>query len=342
MTCKTIFKYLPGIILTTLFFLGAGCSQEKTSVYMRIAGFTQGTTYHITYEYPDTIDFQQEVDSVLKSFDHSLSTYDSTSIIFAVNRNLDVTTDSLFNYVFDKSREVYDQSDGLFDITVMPLVNAWGFGPGLKEKMNPHHIDSLLQFVGMDKVRIENNKVLKSDPRVQLDVNALAQGYSVDIVVQYLEKKGITNYVVEIGGEIRARGVNPEGKVWRIGIDKPEFGNFIPGAELQAIISLKDKSLATSGNYRKYYEENGVKYTHSLDPKTGYPAKQSLLSATIIADDCITADAYATVCMVGGLEKSKEILNQHPELEAYLIYGDDSGIYQLFITPGMKALIAED
>jgi thiamine biosynthesis lipoprotein len=336
-------KFFFQITLLAGFFISSSChTPGKNGVYVKIAGFTQGTTYHITYEMPDTSNLQTQVDSILHAFDLSLSSYDSTSVISKINRNEDVTVDDLFTRVFIKSDEVFKASGGIFDITVMPLVNAWGFGPGHKEKMDPARIDSLLQFVGMEKVKLVGGKIIKTDPRVQLDVNALAQGYSVDIVCGFLDKLGSDNYMVEIGGEIRAKGLNPSGKVWRIGIDKPEFGNMIPGAELEAVVELKNKSLATSGNYRKYYEENGVKYTHSIDPETGYPAKQSLLSATIIAGDCITADAYATVCMVGGLEKSKEILAKHPELEAYLIYGDDTGLYQLYVTEGMKGLVAKD
>jgi FAD:protein FMN transferase len=333
-------------LLTIIFLIivisNACDGPDKTGVYIKIAGFAQGTTYHITYEMTDTIDLQPQVDSILHAFDLSLSEYDSNSVISKINRNENVVIDDLFTDVFRKSDEVFKASGGIFDITVMPLVNAWGFGPKAREVVDSARIDSLLEFVGMEKVKLENGKVIKSDPRVQLDVNALAQGYSVDIVTRFLDGLGAKNYMVEIGGEIRAKGINPTGKIWRIGIDKPEFGNIIPGAELEAVVELKNKALATSGNYRKYYEENGIKYTHSIDPKTGYPAKQSLLSASIIADDCITADAYATVCMVGGLNKSKEILAQHPELEAYLIFGDDTGVYQLFVTQGMKQMVVEE
>ncbi len=329
------------VILLFLLFIGACSSNDKQGVYIKIAGFAQGTTYHITYEMKDTIDLQPQIDSILQAFDQSLSSYDSLSVISKINRNEDVILDPLFVEVFNKSGEVFKASGGIFDITVMPLVNAWGFGPKSRVKVDSSLIDSLLEFVGMEKVKLENNRIVKTDQRVQLDVNAIAQGYSVDIVSEFLDRCGAVNYMVEIGGEIRTKGVNPSAKLWRIGIDKPEFGNIMPGAELEAILELTNKSLATSGNYRKYYEENGIKYTHSIDPKTGYPAKQSLLSATIVADDCITADAYATVCMVGGLEKSKEILAAHPELDAYLIYGDDTGVYQLFVTDGMKANVSQ-
>ncbi len=330
------------LIVACLLFSAACNTSVKNGVYFKIAGFAQGTTYHITYELFDTVDLKPQVDSILMAFDRSLSSYDTNSIISKINRNEDVIVDDLFMKVFVASDEVHRFSDGLFDITVMPLVNSWGFGPGTRQEMDSARIDSLLEFVGMEKVKIENGRLVKTDSRIQIDVNAIAQGYSVDIVAGFLEDMGSVNYMVEIGGEVRAKGVNPTGRIWRIGIDKPEFGNMIPGADLEAVVELNNKSLATSGNYRKYYEENGVKYTHSIDPKTGYPAKQSLLSATIIADNCMMADAYATVCMVGGLEKSKEILALHPELEAYLIFGDESGIYQLYVTEGMSKRIVTE
>jgi FAD:protein FMN transferase len=337
-----MFKILT-LPLVIVFFIFSSCSSsEKNGVYLKIAGFTQGTSYHITYELKDTVDLQPQIDSILHAFDLSLSSYDSSSIISKINRNEDVVVDASFEEVFNKSLDVFIASSGIFDITVMPLVNAWGFGPGPRERMDSAQIDSLLDFVGMEKVKMVNHRVIKTDPRVQLDVNALAQGYSVDIVTEFLDGLGSKNYLVEIGGEIRAKGVNGNGNTWRVGIDKPEFNNMVPGADLVAILELENKSLATSGNYRKFYEENGVKYTHSIDPHTGYPAKQSLLSATIVADDCITADAYATVCMVAGLEKSKEILRLHPELDAYLIYGDDTGTYQLYVTKGMKGKVVEE
>jgi len=329
------------LLIVSLLVFAACKAPVKKGVYSKAAGFAQGTTYHITYELPEMTDLQPSIDSILNAFDFSLSSYDTNSVLSKINRNEDVIVDEMFAVVFKKSYEVFTASDGIFDITVMPLVNAWGFGPGTRENVNEINIDSLLEFVGMEKVILQNNKVVKSDPRIQLDVNAIAQGYSVDVVSGFLDSLGSQNYLVEIGGEIRAMGVNPSGNIWRVGIDKPEFGNMIPGAELEAIVELSNKSLATSGNYRKYYEENGVKYTHSIDPKTGYPAQHSLLSATIIADDCISADAYATVCMVAGLSKSIEILDEHPELDAYLIYGDEAGVYQLFLSSGMKKMITE-
>ena len=317
------------------------CKSHEKGVYCKINGFTQGTTYNITYLAPDTIDYQPEIDSILRDFDMSLSSYIENSIISRINRNdPNIIADNYFNFVFRKSEKIYKESDGLFDITVMPLVNVWGFGPGKKETISKSLIDSLLQFIGMDKVQLIDNRIIKSDPRIQIDVNAIAQGYSVDVVSGFLESTGISNYMVEIGGEVKVKGKNPNGQLWRVGIDRPEYGNMIPGDKLQAIIRLSNRALATSGNYRKFYEENGIKYAHTIDPKTGYPAKDSLLSATILADDCISADAYATVCMVSGFEKSKELLENHKELDGYLIYGDETGWYKVFYTEGMKSIIA--
>ncbi|RLD35575.1 MAG: FAD:protein FMN transferase, partial [Bacteroidetes bacterium] len=208
-------------------------------------------------------------------------------------------------------------------ITVGPLVNAWGFGPGRKKDMDSMIVDSLLQYVGMNKVKLINNKIVKKIPEIKLDVNAIAQGYSVDVVSNFFKEKRINNFLVEIGGELRTNGTKKNGALWKVGVDKPYDNNYIPGQNLQIILKLKDCSLATSGNYRKFFEKDGVKYSHSINPKTGYPVKDSLLSATIIAKDCLTADAYATACMVMGLEKSKVFISERDDLEAYLIYSSE-------------------
>jgi len=313
------------------------CNPVPVGEYQNLQGFTQGTTYHITYQHPENRNLGEEVDSLLRHFDASLSSYDSTSIISAVNRNeTGVQTDSLFRAVFRESARVYQVSGGAFDITLAPLINAWGFGPGERQDLDSVLVDSLLQFVGMDKISLNGEKVHKTDPHVKLNVNAIAQGYSVDVVSAYLEEVGCRNFMVEIGGEIRTRGVNTKGNFWRIGIDRPEFGNMIPGKQLQVIISLHNRSLATSGNYRKFYEKDGVKITHSIDPVTGFPKASSLLSVTILCDECMTADAYATACMVLGLERAKDFIENQKGVDAYFIYGDDFGTYQVWSTKGMK------
>lgn len=310
--------------------------------YKSIAGFTQGTTFHITYKSKKGEDLTASVDSLLENFNLSLSIYNDNSIISRFNRNdPDVRADELFTEVFRKSEEVYRMTDGAFDITVAPIVNALGFG-SRKDTLNVDStmIDSLLQYVGMAKVSLKDGKIEKANPQVKLDVNALAQGYAVDLVSRFLEDRGIRHYLVEIGGEIRARGKNAEGQVWRVGIDKPEEGNTIPGADLQAIIRLRGRSLATSGNYRKFYERNGIKFVHIVNPKTGYPAISNLLSATVITKDCMTADAYATALMVLGLDRSVQFL-QDKRLDAYLVYADAQGQFRVYATPGLKKFIQD-
>lgn len=327
------------IIVTISLLVIASLYLCNTKKYYKIRGFAQGTTFNIIYEGEE--DFESEIVELLHRFDMSLSTYVDSSIISRINWNDEgVETDELFEQFFEKSREVYNMSDGYFDITVAPLVNAFGFGFTKKAEVDSALIDSIMEFVGMDKVDFRDGKLIKSDPRIMLDGNAIAQGQSVDFIADFLENQGITNYLVEIGGEIRAKGINDHGELWHVGIDKPIENSDEQNRALQAIVRLKNKSLATSGNYRKFYEKDGVKYGHSINPKTGYPAMHSILSATIVADDCMTADAYATTCMVIGLEKSKVLLSKMKELEAYLIYTNpDNGNYQVFMTEGMAEMI---
>lgn len=318
------------------------CETREELNYFKLAGFAQGTSYHITYGHPDSVNYQDQIDSILRDFDLSLSGYDSASVISRINRNETDIVDEKFIEVFKVAQKVNIVSEGAFDITVMPLVNAWGFGPGLKTNIDSTVIDSILQYVGMDKVKIEGNRLIKEDPGVSIDLNAIAQGYSVDIVAEFLENEGIDNYMVEIGGEVKTRGKNPKGQIWKIGIDRPEFGNILPGMNLKAIIELNEKSLATSGNYRKFYEEEGVKYSHSIDPLTGYPVKHEILSATIVAESCMIADAYATACMVTGLEQAKEMIKDLDDVDAYLIYGDPEGQYQVWKSKGFEKYILKE
>jgi thiamine biosynthesis lipoprotein len=320
--------------------LMTACDPNIGGEYYTIQGFTQGTTYSITYQHKSLDDLQGEVDSILRVFDSSLSSYDSTSIISAVNKNEpEVRTDSLFRTVFRESSRVYQISGGAFDITLAPLINAWGFGPGERQDMDSTMVDSLLRYVGMDKIRLVGDQVHKSNPHVRLNVNAIAQGYSVDVLAAYLEGLGCRNYMVEVGGEIRTRGVNPKGNFWRIGVDRPEPGNNIPGRELQVIINMHDRSLATSGNYRKFYMKDGIMITHSIDPATGFPKESNLLSVSILTDECMTADAYATACMVMGLDKARQFIEKQKGVDAYFIYGNELGNYQVWHTDGLKKYI---
>jgi len=328
------------LLLPGLLFLLFSCN--RTVTYDNFAGFAQGTTYSIVIENngkykPATL--QKDVEKILHEFDLSLSLYNDSSILTRVNRNEDVTADKYFNEAFSKSVAITKITDGAFDITVGPLVKAWGFGPDAHKNFTESKRDSLLKLVGMDKVRLVNGRVIKDDPDIKLDFNAIAQGYSVDVVFDYLASIGLKSFLVEIGGEVRVRG-DKQGVPWRIGIDRPEDNNNIPGNDLQAVISMKNRSLATSGNYRKFYVENGVKYSHTIDPRTGYPARNQLLSATILANECATADGIATACMVFGKDKTIEFLSLHPEYDAFLVYSDEKGNYQTWVTGNLRNSIS--
>jgi FAD:protein FMN transferase len=328
-------------IVFSLFILLFVWSCSKKTDYINIAGFTQGTTYSITYLSQGNRNYQPEIENLLAEFDTSLSTYNKLSVITRINDNTASWADDYLQAVFMRAQEISKLTDGAFDITVGPLVNAWGFGFSKKEEMNKHKIDSILLFVGYSKVWMVNDMVLKADPRIKIDMNAIAQGYAVDVVADFLENRKVENYLVEIGGEVRTKGLNPKSEAWKIGIDKPIDNNNLPGENMQAIVHLSNKSLATSGNYRKFYELDGIKYSHTIDPKTGYPVNHSLLSATIIANDCMTADAFATACMVMGLEKSIDLIENHPELDAYFIYSDNEGNYKVKSTSGIDDIIEE-
>jgi thiamine biosynthesis lipoprotein len=232
-------------------------------------------------------------------------------------------------------------TNGAFDITVGPLVSAWGFGPDDHKNFTAEKRDSLMKLVGMENISLVNGHVIKSDPGIKLDVNAIAQGYSVDVVCRYFRSLGILNCLVEIGGEVRAIGTKADA-LWRIGIDRPEDNNMVPGQSLQAIIKISDKAVSTSGNYRKFYVEDGIKYSHTIDPKTGYPSKNKLLSATIIADDCTMADGIATACMVMGKEKAIDFITSHPGLSAYFVFSDDSGNFKTWMSDDLKKSITEE
>ena len=344
---RNFFRLAVRIIRTIILFSGLiflnTCNTRHAGQYISLSGPTQGTSFHITYESADSTVYQAEIEELLHEFDMSLSTYQPASLISKINSNEgDFRTDNYFSDVFAASAKIYKESDGAFDITIAPVVNAWGFGFTERSEIDSNLIDSLLEYVGMPMVRMENDRLVKDKEGIMLDVNAIAQGYSVDVVAEFFESKGIINYLVEIGGEVRAKGKNGRGQIWRIGIDKPIDGLQIPGMQMQAIISLSDRALATSGNYRRFYEKDGIKYSHTISPETGYPVRHGLLSATVLADDCMTADAWATAFMVMGVEESKKILETQKGLDAYLIYNDDEGMYRVFYTPGLKKLIASD
>ncbi|MGD0581737.1 MAG: FAD:protein FMN transferase [Bacteroidales bacterium] len=331
---------IPAIL--TLLLLSA-CSHPKEE-FVNISGLAQGSTYSIKYcrspKY-DQENVKEDIGRILSDVDNSMSVYNDSSLISRINRNENVETDSLFNEVFRRSHEISIETEGAFDITVMPLVKAWGFGPDRHKTFNKSKLDSLLNLVGFRKVELKGNKVVKALPGVSLDLNAIAQGYTVDLICRYFDRLGIKDYIVEVGGEVRAKG-KKGGEFWKIGIDRPVDDNMVPGADLQAIIKITNKAVSTSGNYRKFYIENGVKYSHEIDPKTGYPARNRVLSATIIADDCATADGFATACMVMGLERSISFIENKPDIQGYLVYSDDNGNFLTWISEGLRKSIEEE
>ena len=317
------------------------CNQPAP-VPIRITGEAQGTTYAITYLSANNISYKEAVDSILTAIDLSLSTYQPQSIISRINQNQEgVIVDHHFTEVFNKAREVSALTGGVFDVTVAPLINAYGFGFTKRVQVDSMMIDSLLSLVGYQNVQLEGRKLVKSNPRIMLDFNAIAQGYTVDVLSRYLESMGISSYLVELGGEVRTKGKKSNEQDWKIGIDQPR-GDFGEERPLKAIIRLRDKALATSGNYRKFYVEDGRRYAHIIDPHTGYPARHNLLSATVIADNCMTADAYATAFMVMGMEKAKRFLSTHRELglEVYFIY-DEQGIWKTYMSESLKGWVED-
>ena len=307
--------------------------------YFKHQGFVFGTYYNIRYS--STESREEAILKRLDEFDKSLSTFNPHSTISVLNQGRDTVWDADFTEMYQCAQEINRLSHGAFDITVAPLVNAWGFG--FKNGLNPDDktIDSLRQVVGFQKIRLENDKIVKLDPRVMLDCSAIAKGYGVDVVANLLRDFGIKNFMVEIGGEVVTSGVNPDRQPWRIGVTKPTDDSLSVNNELQTVINVTDKAMATSGNYRNFYYKGGRKYAHTIDPKTGYPVQHSILSATVITNDCATADAYATSFMVLGMEDAKKVLNRHPEMMAYFIYSDEHGQNQVWFSPSLKDKIAQ-
>ncbi len=335
-------KILFGILGVFLFTNCNNTIQEDISVIefvkYNVQGEAQGTYYSITYFDNEKRDLKNQFDSLFRLFDMSASNYQEQSIISKVNRNEPVELDEIFLGNYNIAMKIAEQTNGDFDITVRPLVEAWGFGSRKAEDMDSNIVDSILQFIGYEKIDIQGNSIIKEDPRVQLDFDAVAQGYSVDFIASYMEGIGIERYLVDVGGEVFASKEKTDSTQWNVGIEKPkENANY--GEGLSAILPLSGMGMATSGNYRKFYVKDGVKYSHTINPHTGYPVAQTLLSATVIATTAAYADAYATTFMVMGLEKSKEFVKLHPELEVYLIYSDSTGEYQYFATEGVEAIL---
>lgn len=325
-----------------LIFLIAGTawilSQSAAKSMYVSAGKIFGTAYHIKYEH--TRDLHDEIHAELLKVDSSLSLFNESSLLSRLNRNETDECDSLFVEVMQTADAVARATEGAFDVTVAPLVNAWGFGFKNAGNVTQAQIDSLLPLVGYDKIRLENgHRLWKKQPGVTVDCGAIAKGYAVDRVARMFKRLGIKNYMVEIGGEVATHGRNSGGKTWRIGVNKPVDG--AGSAALQNVLAVGNLALATSGNYRNFYYKDGKKYAHTIDPRTGRPVQHSLLSASVIAPDCATADAYATAFMVVGMEQAQKILENHPKLMAYFIYAGADGGYKVWCSQGVKKMLVE-
>ena len=318
------------------------CSSSDNRILVTNSGEAQGSYYHIKYMSVNADNYKLQIDSILLEIDSSLSIYKDYSLISRLNNGENLKTDSFFNQVFNTANKVSKQTKGYFDCSVRPLVNAWGF---YKDKLGDSLvIDSsefkrIIQDVGYSRITlIKDSLVLPKG--MSLDFNSIAQGFTVDVIARFLETKGVINYLVEVGGELLAKGRNPDGDIWRVGVDKPSESIDV-NERFQFVLDLEDKSLATSGNYRKFYKKDGVKYSHTINPLSGFPAQNRLLSVTVIHDKCMLADAYSTAFMVMGVKKSKKFALEHPELEVCLVYTTRDGSWKTYISPEMQKRIVD-
>ena len=309
----------------------AACAKQPKKMVLQ--GLAQGSYYAITYFDEEGRNFQKEIDSIFHAVDMSVNLWVDSSVISKVNRNEEVVLDDIFIDNFNIAQEAALLSDGYFDPTISPIVAAWGFSYKHGDSITPQLIDSLKQLVNYRNIRIEDGKVVKNNPAMQLDFNAIAQGYTSDMIAGFLDSRGIKNYLVDTGGEIMARGEKPNGQPWIVGIEKPA-DNWDSEQVVQTRIALRDKGLVTSGSTRKYVERNGKRYSHCIDPKTGYPVEHQLLSATVLAENSVWADALASICMVMGMEKSLEIINALDGVEAYYIFANENNELETYATEG--------
>lgn len=318
--------------LMLLAMMFASCAKQPQKMVLQ--GLVQGSYYAITYYDEEGRNFQQEIDSIFHAVDMSVNLWVDSSVICKVNRNEEVALDQIFIENFEVAQRAAALSDGYFDPTISPLVSAWGFSaknPQLPP-LTSHLIDSLKQLVDYRKVRIEDGKLIKENPAMKLDFNAIAQGYTTDLVGALLEAKGIKSYIVDVGGEIFARGTKPDGKPWVVGIEKPS-ADWDSERVVQQRVELEDKGIVTSGSYRKYVERDGKRYSHCIDPMTGYPVEHNLLSATVIAENATWADALASVCMVMGMERSLELIKTLEGVEVYYIFVNDRNELETYSYP---------
>lgn len=328
------------IYMTRTFYICIGilhiliACQQGECPYQKSSGYTFGTQYHITYQSP--VSYQNEIEEVLARIDASLSAFNPKSTLSRINKNLTQEADSDCLKVIRMALDISQKTEGAFDITVAPMVNAWGFGFKNAQRVTSATIDSLKNIVGYQRLSCQGNRIKKSQPEIQLDCSAIAKGYACEEVARMLENKGIENYLVEIGGEIQAKGINQSHKIWNIGIAVPEEDSLADSSSpVMTILCITNAGIATSGNYRNFYYKDGKKYAHTIDPRTGHPVQHSILSSTVIAPTCAEADAYATAFMVTGLEKAQDILQHNKHLKAYFIYSNSKGQYRIWKSPNM-------
>ena len=329
-------------LLLLFIILSIGCQNNDKQKKVQLTGEAQGTYYSIVYFDNEARDFQYEIDSILKDFDQSVSLWVPNSILSRINNNeANVSLDSYFTENFKISKDVAKKTDGAFDFTIGTLIKAWGFGFDGTKTIEDTEIEGLLRITGYNKVSIENGIVIKENPNVSFDFNAVAQGYSVDVVGEFLQGKGINNYLIDIGGEVKAQGSKPNDDKWKVGIEKPAKEQS-DSRDLKAIVELTDVSIATSGNYRKFYEEDGIRYSHTINPKTGYPARNRLLSVSVLHQSTAYADAYATAFMVMGYMDAKSFVEDNNEIEAFFIISSENGSYETYATKGFTESITQE
>lgn len=327
------------LLLLLTFLILCACKNQKSD-YFANQGVVYGTYYNIKYENPEGKNLKEDIDIEFKRLTKIFSHYDKESTITKINNNIQTPLEPEFVTCFNRAMEISEITHGAFDITAAPLISAWGFGPEERQKMTQQKIDSLKSLCGYNKINLTDGKITKTAPNISLNMSAIAKGYTCDLIGKFLQKKGCQNYLVDIGGEVVAKGVNAKGDVWTIGIRQPEEDPY--ANDLSAKLHLDNLGMATSGNYMNFYVKNGKKYAHTIDPASGYPVQHSLLSSTVIAKDCMTADAFATAFMVLGKDQGIEIAKKIPGLEIYFIYADQNGKNQVYVSEGFKKFLVNN
>ncbi len=329
------------LTLTVLLIMAACQFPDRGPQMITIRGVVFGTYYSIIYYDDEARVLQESIDSIFQDFNRSLSFYDPQSLLSKVNRNETTLVDDYFKAVFRRAEEISNATNGAFDATVYPLVNAWGFGVDQRAIITDEKVDSLMQFVGFEKISLDENRIVKKEEGVKLDFNAIAKGYAADVIGLFLESKGITSFMVEIGGDLVARGKKPDGTKWRIGLEIPAK-SLDATQEWHYFVEVFNQGLATSGDYRRYIEQDGKRYSHTIDPRTGYPVQHNLMSVSVFAEDAMSADAYATAFMVMGLDAAIAFVEDRSDMEAYFIFVAEDDEFGYYASSGLALLSRDD